>query len=165
MSKYNLFSFLACNIFLLYFKNIQKFNTSNFSADFPVWTSILLICCCATISFVPSINGDFVFDDSEAVINNEDVRLTTPMWSAFYNDYWGTKLNHPNSHKSYRPLTVLSFRSEKCILNTKDTNFNEEIFNSQVKLLAERRSACGQELQTGKFVTTPGDFCSVVECF
>jgi hypothetical protein len=78
--------------------------------DFPVWTSILLVCCCATISFVPSINGDFVFDDSEAVINNEDVRLTTPMWSAFYNDYWGTKLSHPNSHKSYRPLTVLSFR-------------------------------------------------------
>ncbi|XP_059490524.1 protein O-mannosyl-transferase TMTC4 [Neocloeon triangulifer] len=77
---------------------------------FPIWTSIILICCCATISFVPALTGDFVFDDSEAIINNEDVRTSTPVSSIFYNDYWGTRLNHPNSHKSYRPINVLSFR-------------------------------------------------------
>ncbi|CAB3380082.1 Hypothetical predicted protein [Cloeon dipterum] len=78
--------------------------------NFPIWTSIILICCCATISFIPALNGDFVFDDSEAVLNNEDVRTSTPVWNVFYNDYWGTRLSHPSSHKSYRPLTVLSFR-------------------------------------------------------
>ena len=28
----------------------------------------------------------------------------------FYNDFWGTPLTHSGSHKSYRPLCVLTFR-------------------------------------------------------
>ncbi|EGI63036.1 Transmembrane and TPR repeat-containing protein 4 [Acromyrmex echinatior] len=54
-------------------------------------------------------NGDFVFDDTEAIVNNVDVRKT-PFWDIFQNDFWGTKLSHKQSHKSYRPFTILSFR-------------------------------------------------------
>ncbi|XP_011058612.1 PREDICTED: transmembrane and TPR repeat-containing protein 4 isoform X1 [Acromyrmex echinatior] len=68
------------------------------------WIIVILSLC-----FVNSYNGDFVFDDTEAIVNNVDVRKT-PFWDIFQNDFWGTKLSHKQSHKSYRPFTILSFR-------------------------------------------------------
>lgn len=38
-------------------------------------------------------------------------RGRTPLSSLFSSDYWGLSLNDSESHKSYRPLTVLSFRA------------------------------------------------------
>lgn len=35
---------------------------------------------------------------------------TTPWINLLFNDFWGTPLTHSGSHKSYRPLCVLSFR-------------------------------------------------------
>lgn len=34
----------------------------------------------------------------------------TPLVNIFFDDFWGTPLTHSGSHKSYRPLCVLSFR-------------------------------------------------------
>ncbi|EFN75244.1 transmembrane and TPR repeat-containing protein 4 isoform X1 [Harpegnathos saltator] len=68
------------------------------------WIIVILSLC-----FVNSYDGDFVFDDAEAIVKNNDVR-DTPLWEIFKNDFWGTKLSHNQSHKSYRPLTILSFR-------------------------------------------------------
>lgn len=51
-----------------------------------------------------------MFDDSEAVVNNHDVNLKTPVIKIFSHDFWGTRLTNRASHKSYRPLTILSFR-------------------------------------------------------
>ncbi|XP_071632381.1 protein O-mannosyl-transferase TMTC4 isoform X2 [Temnothorax longispinosus] len=68
------------------------------------WIIVILSLC-----FVNSYDGDFVFDDNEAIVNNNDVR-DTPFWDIFQNDFWGTKLSHRQSHKSYRPFTILSFR-------------------------------------------------------
>ncbi|KYM94696.1 Transmembrane and TPR repeat-containing protein 4 [Cyphomyrmex costatus] len=68
------------------------------------WIIVILSLC-----FVNSYDGDFVFDDTEAIVNNIDVR-ETPFWDIFQNDFWGTKLSHKQSHKSYRPFTILSFR-------------------------------------------------------
>lgn len=62
-----------------------------------------------SLCFVNSYDGDFVFDDTEAIVNNDDIRIT-PIWQIFKNDFWGTNLSHKQSHKSYRPLTILSFR-------------------------------------------------------
>lgn len=64
----------------------------------------------ASLCLANSYNGDFVFDDSEAILNNKDVSGTTPLYQIFNNDFWGTNLLHKQSHKSYRPLTILSFR-------------------------------------------------------
>ena len=64
----------------------------------------------AGICFVNSIYGDFVFDDSEAILNNKDVSSNTSFAEVFSNDFWGTNLKSKLSHKSYRPLTVLTFR-------------------------------------------------------
>ena len=43
--------------------------------------------------------------------------------SVFSSDYWGVPLSHPGSHKSYRPLTTLSFRLD-WILNPAPTQFH-----------------------------------------
>ncbi|KAG8452066.1 hypothetical protein GDO86_004021 [Hymenochirus boettgeri] len=64
----------------------------------------------AFVCFANSFNGSFVFDDSEAIINNKDVRGETPIADIWLHDFWGTKLSSNASHKSYRPLTVLTFR-------------------------------------------------------
>ncbi|XP_033637459.1 protein O-mannosyl-transferase TMTC4-like isoform X1 [Asterias rubens] len=57
-----------------------------------------------------SLYGDFVFDDMEAVLSNKDVKPETPIAELFYDDFWGERLTKNHSHKSYRPITVLTFR-------------------------------------------------------
>ena len=64
----------------------------------------------SVLCFCVSYDGDFVFDDSEAITGNKDLRPETPLSNLFINDFWGNKLDSKTSHKSYRPLTVLSFR-------------------------------------------------------
>uniref|UniRef100_A0A3P9I838 dolichyl-phosphate-mannose--protein mannosyltransferase n=1 Tax=Oryzias latipes TaxID=8090 RepID=A0A3P9I838_ORYLA len=64
----------------------------------------------ALLCFCNSYDGEFVFDDSEAIVNNKDLRPTTPLSSIWCNDFWGSNLRSNSSHKSYRPLTVLTFR-------------------------------------------------------
>lgn len=69
----------------------------------------LLIVIVAGIPYFLSLNGEFVFDDSEAILKNNDV--TSVSWiDPFYHDFWGVKINSGLSHKSYRPLTIFSFR-------------------------------------------------------
>ncbi|XP_035209841.1 protein O-mannosyl-transferase TMTC2-like, partial [Stegodyphus dumicola] len=50
------------------------------------------------------------FDFSRAIKTNQDLLPTTPLMSLFKNDFWGTPLTHSGSHKSYRPMCVLTFR-------------------------------------------------------
>lgn len=76
----------------------------------PTSLSVILVGTAGVICYINSLDGGFVFDDSEAIINNEDLKPETPILNLFYNDFWGTRLTHNGSHKSYRPLTVLSFR-------------------------------------------------------
>ena len=76
--------------------------------DVPLQLSLIIIAA-LSLCFINSYNGEFVFDDSEAIVHNEDVQ-TTSLMDVFKNDFWGTRLTHKQSHKSYRPLTILSFR-------------------------------------------------------
>ncbi|XP_066562869.1 protein O-mannosyl-transferase TMTC4 isoform X2 [Amia ocellicauda] len=70
----------------------------------------VLVGLVAFICFANSHDGDFVFDDSEAIVNNKDLRPDTPVSNIWGNDFWGSNLSSNTSHKSYRPLTVLTFR-------------------------------------------------------
>lgn len=47
---------------------------------------------------------------SRAILSNPDLHWNTPLSALMLNDFWGTPLSHSGSHKSYRPVTVLSFR-------------------------------------------------------
>lgn len=87
-----------------HFFNETFYKFSAIPSSLSAWIIVILSLC-----FVNSYDGDFVFDDTEAIINNNDVR-DSPLWDIFQNDFWGTKLSHRQSHKSYRPLTILSFR-------------------------------------------------------
>ncbi|XP_062904450.1 protein O-mannosyl-transferase TMTC4 isoform X3 [Mobula hypostoma] len=73
------------------------------------WASAV-VASLALLCFGVSYDGDFVFDDSEAIINNMDLRPETSLGNLWEHDFWGTNLISNTSHKSYRPLTVLTFR-------------------------------------------------------
>lgn len=85
---------------------IQSTLKSLYTSDY---SKITIIIVAASLPFLFSLNGDFVFDDSEAIIKNKDV-TSHPFWTAFYNDFWGTNISSNISHKSYRPLSVITFR-------------------------------------------------------
>lgn len=70
---------------------------------------ILYITFVSSIPFMFSLQGDFVFDDSEAIVKNKDI--SSDSWlQPFFNDFWGTNIRSNLSHKSYRPLTILTYR-------------------------------------------------------
>ena len=53
----------------------------------------------------------FVFDDHRAILTNDDLDASkTSVWGLFTNDFWGGLISRRESHKSYRPLTVLTYR-------------------------------------------------------
>lgn len=68
-----------------------------------------IVAACA-ICYHNSIYCGFVFDDISAIKDNKDLRPTTPLKNIFHNDFWGTSIRKEQSHKSYRPLCVLTFR-------------------------------------------------------
>lgn len=78
--------------------------------ELPTWFCVTIVAFMSVICYSNSYYGAFVFDDSEAVVNNQDVNLKTPVIKIFSHDFWGTRLTNRASHKSYRPLTILSFR-------------------------------------------------------
>ncbi|XP_026727390.1 transmembrane and TPR repeat-containing protein 4-like [Trichoplusia ni] len=70
---------------------------------------LLCIISLSSLPYLFTLTGDFVFDDSEAVVKNKDV-ITDSWTEPFFNDFWGANIKSNLSHKSYRPLTILSFR-------------------------------------------------------
>ncbi|XP_015917607.1 protein O-mannosyl-transferase TMTC4 isoform X2 [Parasteatoda tepidariorum] len=127
-------------------ESIQK---KSWDDPLPVPTSLLpwssfIVFLCAVICFSNSIEGEFVFDDSEAVINNFDLKPDTPLSSIFQNDFWGTKLTHNTSHKSYRPLTVLTFRLNHFItgLNPWSFHFVNILLHGSVSALFHKVISC-----------------------
>lgn len=64
----------------------------------------------AILCYINSLSGDFVHDDLPAIVYNRDVLGTSPLADILVNDFWGMRMKLKESHKSYRPLTTLSFR-------------------------------------------------------
>ncbi|XP_049275485.1 protein O-mannosyl-transferase TMTC1-like [Rhipicephalus sanguineus] len=84
------------------------------------WTAWMPALCASVVGalcYVNSLDGDFVHDDIVAVVGNPDVtgesrrHALSSSSSLWINDFWGRPMADPRSHKSYRPLTVLSFRA------------------------------------------------------
>lgn len=64
----------------------------------------------AVVTSWEATKGGLIYDDIKAVEGNPDLRPTTPIFQLFLNDFWGTPIDMERSHKSYRPLTVLTYR-------------------------------------------------------
>ncbi|XP_060533204.1 protein O-mannosyl-transferase TMTC1-like [Cylas formicarius] len=77
-------------------------------STWPIYGSVGML---AVACYLNGIGGDFVHDDIPAVTLNKDVLAINPLRNVFVNDFWGTPMADENSHKSYRPLTVLTFRA------------------------------------------------------
>lgn len=63
-----------------------------------------------TLCFANSIWAGFAYDDAEVIIRNKDVLGETNITQLFHNDFWGHEITSNLSHKSYRPLAVISLR-------------------------------------------------------
>lgn len=84
-------------------ENLPVPKVSTLSACFVVF---VVAVACYSISY----DADFVFDDTEAIINNKDVSEPFKWTELFIHDFWGNKMASNYSHKSYRPFTVILFR-------------------------------------------------------
>lgn len=73
-------------------------------------TVVSLLCILTYIIYSNSPQCGFAFDDMSAIKDNKDLRSFTPLSNLFLNDFWGTPMHKEKSHKSYRPLCVLTFR-------------------------------------------------------
>jgi hypothetical protein len=70
------------------------------------------------------INVIIVLCYSRAILTNQDVLPSTPVSSVWQDDFWGTPLTHSGSHKSYRPLTVISFRLNYLVGGFRPTGYH-----------------------------------------
>jgi hypothetical protein len=71
---------------------------------------LVAVAAAAACCYMGSLNGEMVLDDNWAVTNNADVRPQTPVAKLLHNDFWGMNVHSETSHKSWRPLTVLTLR-------------------------------------------------------
>ncbi|KAG8201524.1 hypothetical protein JTE90_011199 [Oedothorax gibbosus] len=75
----------------------------------------LLLAALVAVCYSNSLGCGFAYDDIAAVRENRDIRLHTPLTNVFLNDFWGMPIRKEGSHKSYRPLTVLTFRANYAV--------------------------------------------------
>lgn len=74
-----------------------------------------VVACAAAASAWNTHRNGFVWDDRAAVVANKDVRGERALLELFARDFWGMRLRAAASHKSYRPLTVLTFRLSRAL--------------------------------------------------
>lgn len=73
-------------------------------------------CCVALAALATSWSAhenDFVWDDYFAIQDNRDTYSRghgTDLWQIWRHDFWGQNIEDEYSHKSFRPITTLSFR-------------------------------------------------------
>ena len=70
----------------------------------------LLAAGLAVLVYLNTLDCGMVYDDEPAIFTNKDLRPATPWSNLLWNDFWGTSMDNKNSHKSYRPLCVATFR-------------------------------------------------------
>ncbi|GMH88991.1 hypothetical protein TL16_g11323 [Triparma laevis f. inornata] len=68
---------------------------------------------------LPTINNGIVWDDRAALTLNPDSLATRSFMDLFKHDFWGQDITHDDSHKSYRPIAIISLR-----LNVMTTGLN-----------------------------------------
>lgn len=56
------------------------------------WKEILLLTGLVVGCYWNSLSCGFVFDDVSAILDNKDLRPTTPLRNLFLNDFWGTPM-------------------------------------------------------------------------
>ncbi|XP_003748159.1 protein O-mannosyl-transferase TMTC3 [Galendromus occidentalis] len=84
----------------------------------------------AVLVYLPVLRYPLLYDDVAAVERNPDVFAPFSLRSLLTNDFWGTPLTANFSHKSYRPLTVLTFRLTGDVYRQRILNIALHVLNS-----------------------------------
>ncbi|WKX97869.1 hypothetical protein Q1695_013509 [Nippostrongylus brasiliensis] len=82
-----------------------------------------LIATTAILVYSNTFAADFVYDDSQAIVANPVVTGQVSAGHAWTLDFWGNRLGR-GSHKSYRPLTTLTFRLNAAVFGMKPSSFH-----------------------------------------
>lgn len=108
----------------------------------PQTTFRLLLASISVLIYANSLDCGFVYDDKRAILENRNVQpvegvdslklsslqdLKRLLWRVFFvDDFWGTPLSNSGSHKSYRPLTTLSFKLQFALQHLFETLMNSD---------------------------------------
>lgn len=57
-------------------------------------------------------------------MKNGDVLQTTDLYELLFHDFWGTDISREDSHKSYRPVTVATFRFDHSVYGLEARGFH-----------------------------------------
>ncbi|CAB9516392.1 and TPR repeat-containing protein 4 [Seminavis robusta] len=94
-----------------------------------LWTTIVAL---AAYWDHQALRGKWIYDDAGSVAKNVVVNGQVPWKDAFTRDFWGTPMKEPQSHKSFRPITTLSFKANWMLadyLGTADTEEHTHYFH------------------------------------
>ena len=75
-----------------------------------VGTAARICALAGAVVYLNSLGLQFCFDDVAAIKENADLRSNVSWFNLLQNDFWGLPMEEKDSHKSYRPLTVATFR-------------------------------------------------------
>jgi len=65
----------------------------------------------AVACYLNTLPAQYAFDDHLAITGNDDCDPNKTGWSSMLtHDFWGQDITSTSSHKSYRPITIASFR-------------------------------------------------------
>ncbi|XP_013119804.1 transmembrane and TPR repeat-containing protein 1 isoform X4 [Oreochromis niloticus] len=74
------------------------------------YIALAALCILCILCYSNSLHGELVHDDVWAIVNNPDVRPGSSLRNIFSDDFWGKRMADNTSHKSYRPLCILTFK-------------------------------------------------------
>ena len=59
-----------------------------------------------------------MFDDNLAIVNNSDTSSSASFMALWSHDIWGKSMLAEDSHHSYRPLLILTFKVLRMVWDT-----------------------------------------------
>ena len=75
------------------------------------WASLVVLTSLAVALYLPSLDGQYIYDDLPAVSGNKMITSPRIAVSDYWTyDFWGNQLRSEGSNKSWRPVTTLVMR-------------------------------------------------------
>jgi hypothetical protein len=71
---------------------------------------ILIVAGVAGVCYHNILGNKFAYDDDGTVVQHPFILKETSLSDYFTHDFWGTPMERDDSHKSYRPVTTLTYR-------------------------------------------------------
>ena len=75
-----------------------------------VWWACAVSAAAGILLYFNTLDCGLCFDDEAAIKTNQDLRPNSSWSNLLWDDFWGNNISDRDSHKSYRPLCVATFR-------------------------------------------------------